>query len=117
MSDEIRLSKESAMAVFDIAVNSMDFGSGFLDNEEVDALREFAVLIGVDPMNATPVGFRTQYVHDYTPVTKYVRPPAPPRLTEREWLEYWENTPKAIAVSLCRWCDGQEDAHTFGGGR
>lgn len=50
-----------ARIVFDTAVNSMDFGSGFLDHEEVEALRAFAVLLGVDPMVATPDNFRCQY--------------------------------------------------------
>lgn len=52
-----------ARKVFDTAVDSMDFGSGFLDDEEVLALREFAVAIGVDPMTATPYGFSAKYNH------------------------------------------------------
>jgi len=47
--------------VFDVAVHSMDFGSGFLDDEEVAALREVAVTLGVDPAEATPGNFRCQY--------------------------------------------------------
>lgn len=47
--------------LFDTAVNSMDFGSGFLDDEEVAALREVAVLLGVDPMVATPEMFQCKY--------------------------------------------------------
>ena len=53
--------RETLEMVFDTAVNSMDFGSGFLDNEEVEALREVAVLLGVDPMVATPLNFACQY--------------------------------------------------------
>lgn len=38
----------AATDCFDIAHNSMDFGSGFLDNEEMEHLRQFAFAIGVD---------------------------------------------------------------------
>ena len=47
--------------VFDTAVHSMNFGSGFLDDEDVAALREVAVILGVDPAEATPGNFRCQY--------------------------------------------------------
>ena len=47
--------------VFDVAVHSMDFGSGFLDDEEVAALRDVAVILGTDPDEATPGNFRCQY--------------------------------------------------------
>jgi len=47
--------------VFDVAVHSMDFGSGFLDDEEVAALREVAVVLGVDPAVATPRNFTCKY--------------------------------------------------------
>ncbi len=55
--------------VFDIAVNSMDFGSGFLDDEEVTVLREVAGILGVDPDVATPRTFKCRYSgsHDATP--------------------------------------------------
>lgn len=47
---------------FDVAVNSMDFGSGFLDDEEVLGLRAIAAYLGVDPMLATPDNFRCKYL-------------------------------------------------------
>jgi hypothetical protein len=46
---------------FDTAVNSMDFSSGFLDDEEVTALRACAVVLGVDPLQATPQNFICKY--------------------------------------------------------
>jgi hypothetical protein len=46
-----------ARTVFDIAVGSLDFGSGFLDNDGVHALRAFARAIGVDEAKATPENF------------------------------------------------------------
>jgi hypothetical protein len=48
-------------AVFDVAVGSMDFGSGFLDDEEVEALRAAAGILGVDPDTATPRQFICKY--------------------------------------------------------
>jgi len=47
--------------VFDVAVGSMDFGSGFLDDEEVGALREVAVILGADPADATPRNFLCKF--------------------------------------------------------
>jgi hypothetical protein len=51
--------------LFDALVNSMDFGSGFLDSEDVEALRAVAVMIGVDPMDGTPSDFAHQYPHTF----------------------------------------------------
>jgi hypothetical protein len=39
----------------------MDFGSGFLDDEEVEMLRRYAEAIGVDPMEATPEPMKCKY--------------------------------------------------------
>jgi len=47
--------------VFDVAVGSMNFSSGFLDAEEVEMLRRLAVIIGVDPREATPREFLCGY--------------------------------------------------------
>lgn len=65
--------KEHWKVVFDVAVNSMDFGSGFLDNEEVEALRAAAVDLGVDPMEATPHGFKAEYCPGHEPVEHKAR--------------------------------------------
>ena len=48
-------------AVFDTAVNSMNFAAGFLDSEEVEALRKCAGLLGVDPAVGTPSNYWDQY--------------------------------------------------------
>lgn len=58
-----RIKKETLQALFDIAVGSMDFGSGFLDKEEVDVLRDVAELLGVNPSVGTPPEYRTKYPH------------------------------------------------------
>lgn len=51
--------------LFDTAVGSMDFGSGFLDDAEVKVLRNFAEKIGLDPMQATPTNFRKRFFHKF----------------------------------------------------
>jgi hypothetical protein len=61
----VQIDFEKLQALFDMAVGSSDFGSGFLDTEEVELLREVAVTIGADPMDATPFTFATQYSHPY----------------------------------------------------
>lgn len=57
----MQIEKYLIQVVFDVAVHSTDFGSGFLDDEEVEALRGVAVLLGVDPMEATPENFKCKY--------------------------------------------------------
>lgn len=70
MSDEtITIPKEAAQRVFDALVSSLDFGSGFLETDDVTALRELAIAIGVDPNVGTPDEFKSQYRHAYEPET------------------------------------------------
>lgn len=59
------INTEDAKALFDLATGSMDFGSGFLDHEEVEILRRVAVKLGLDPMDGTPSNFRSQYPHEF----------------------------------------------------
>lgn len=60
--DEITIRKGDLRALLDIATGSLDFGSGFLDNEQVEVLRKMAPLLGVDPLTVTPHNFlRTYY--------------------------------------------------------
>jgi hypothetical protein len=40
---------EAVQVIFDIAHQSMDWGSGMLDNEEMTAVIEFAITMGWDP--------------------------------------------------------------------
>ena len=42
---------ESLQDVYDIAINSMDFGSGFLSTEEVRNLRILGRAIGAEPLH------------------------------------------------------------------
>jgi hypothetical protein len=55
------LSDDDIRILFDTAVGSMDFSSGFLDNEEVEVLRKVAVYLGRDPKEATPSNFLETY--------------------------------------------------------
>lgn len=50
----ILISDYTLLAVLDIAIHSMDFGSGFLDCEEVQHLQEVALLLRVPFENVTP---------------------------------------------------------------
>lgn len=61
LPSHIMVPKELLQITFDSAVHSMDFGSGFLDDEEVVALRAVAELLGVDPKHATPSNFYEKY--------------------------------------------------------
>lgn len=61
----IIVDQATVQILFDIAINSLDFGSGWLDDEEVEALRECAVTLGVDPITATPDGFKCKYTNEH----------------------------------------------------
>ncbi len=56
--------------VFDTATNSMDFGSGFLDDEEIEALRRIAIVLGVDPIVAEPESYQAKRPHRFSPWTR-----------------------------------------------
>lgn len=57
----VTLERWMIQAAFDLVVNSMDFGSGFLSEEDVIAMRALAVAIGVDPTLATPGSEHAEY--------------------------------------------------------
>lgn len=67
MFDRIEIDRKTLQIVFDTAVHSMDFGSGFLDDEEVVGLRAVAEILGVDPMLATPLNFQCKYRGHHNP--------------------------------------------------
>src|SRR6187402_1458821 len=64
-SEKIEVPKLAVQIVFDALVQSMDFGSGFLDTEDVHGLREIATALGVDPNTATPDDFRKDFPHPF----------------------------------------------------
>jgi hypothetical protein len=61
------LPTEDLKALFDIATNSLNFGSGFLDKDEIDLLRRVAEVLGVDPMQGTPSNDAKHYPHAFKP--------------------------------------------------
>lgn len=69
-NQQIVIDLELLRALFDSAVASPFFGSGVLDDEEVTTLRRVAVIIGVDPMVATPHNFQCRYTgaHNWHPL-------------------------------------------------
>ena len=62
MDVAVTVPREMLRIVFDAAVNSLDFGSGFLDDEDVEALRDIAIRLGADPDDATPFNFDDKYL-------------------------------------------------------
>lgn len=72
--EEVTIRKGDLRAVLDVATGSMDFGSGFLDNEQVEALRKLASIIGIDPLVATPSNFTCQYKGAHQWATSSYRP-------------------------------------------
>lgn len=63
---ELIIRTELLKIIFDVAVESLDFDSGFLCNEEVEALREIAIMLEIDPDVGTPHNFKCQYgYHDF----------------------------------------------------
>jgi len=86
---------EDVKALLDMATSSMDWGSGFLDHDEVAVLRRVAVAIGSDPIDATPNEWRSQYAHAYKPTMRSVwepynplTAPRPKRLPDIEVCEH-----------------------------
>jgi hypothetical protein len=53
--------------LLDLATESLDYGSGFMDNDDVETLRAAAVRVGVDPWTVTPDNHKPNYCpgHDW----------------------------------------------------
>ena len=89
-------------ALFDIAVGSMDFGSGMLDDDEVKALRRVADFIGVDPMEGTPSNFVKKYAHGF----------AGREVNQYDWTitDPFKRQAAGVRVIVCKYCTEPEDA-------
>lgn len=87
----VSIRKGDLRAIMDVGTMSMDFGSGFLDNEQVQALRKGAEILGIDPLVVTPSNFTCQYnpPHQWKESTYYyaTRPPTSraARQPRRSW--------------------------------
>ncbi|MEV0267734.1 hypothetical protein AB0H43_03080 [Hamadaea sp. NPDC050747] len=106
---EIFVRVKDLRGLFDRLVDSMDFGSGFLDIEDVETLRRVAVVLGVDPMAATPSEFAAGYRHEFR---------AQDLISEERYTRFWdparlaaENTRRA---GTCRTCSRGKDADCHG---
>lgn len=73
----IPVPRERLQAVFDLAVNSMDFGSGFLEFDDAKHLRAIAELLGVDVQIATPDNVLMHFPHSYYNPWKDTYPDGP----------------------------------------
>lgn len=65
MPDEIQIATEDLRALFDLAVNSLNFGSGFWGRDDTEVARRVAALLGVDPLVATPRDAARHYPHPF----------------------------------------------------
>jgi len=63
--DMVTVNREQLKALFDVAVGSLDFGSGFWDIDATEAARGIAEALGIDPMEATPSEFNKRYPHAF----------------------------------------------------
>src|SRR4051812_43093780 len=59
--ETIEVRRGDIQALLDLATGSMDFGSGFWDEEQVEIVRKIAAVLGVDPMLVTPSNFTCKY--------------------------------------------------------
>lgn len=59
----MEIADEKLQRLFDMIIHSLDFGSGFLEDDDVVLLRDIAKQLGVNPQIATPDDFRSQYNH------------------------------------------------------
>lgn len=80
--DTVEVRRGDLRAVLDVATMSLDFGSGFLDSEQVVVLRRLAEIVGIDPRVATPANFVCQYYgHTWT---RHDKP-----INDGTRLDYW----------------------------
>lgn len=68
MTDEtgmVLMPRGNVQEMLDIIVGSLDYGSGFLDREQIEILRAVAEMLGLDPMTATPSNYAKSYPHAF----------------------------------------------------
>lgn len=110
---------EAVQILYDIAHGSMDWGSGFLDNDEMAAVIRFAVLMGWQvpslPRNseallsvAREFPEHYEFVEKVWPASTIVGETIP----ERRWVEV---NPRPTAKTLAGW-DAAGYCHTCGRG-
>ncbi len=65
MNDEVTIRREDAQRIFDLAVSADNACSGYMDLDDVTAMRRLAVTLGVDPGQCTGMEFVTRFPHRY----------------------------------------------------
>lgn len=65
MDEMISIPKEVARIIFDLAVSADSACSGYMDTEDVLAMRHLAGLLGVDPAVCTGSEFAAQFPHTF----------------------------------------------------
>lgn len=95
MSEErapVNIPFEDAQRIFDIAVAMDTACSGFMDSEDVTAMRKLAVLLGVDPKVCTPSEYMHLYPHAFVA--------SPPQ--RRQVIEHRADTGSAWNIRTAR---------------
>lgn len=69
MSEDLRiiLDRVDAQRIFDLAVAADQACSGYMDSDDVAAMRRLAVALGVDPRVCTGEEFVSQFPHRFEP--------------------------------------------------
>lgn len=65
MDDEVTIQRETLQVLVDTIAGSMDYGSGFLDIEDVQALWAAAEILGIPQIDVTPSEFRHLMPHRF----------------------------------------------------
>lgn len=71
MSDEVTIPAEKLRVLVDTIAGSMDYGSGFLDIESVEALWAAAEILGIDQIDVTPSEFKHLIPHPFKSYGQY----------------------------------------------
>lgn len=107
----ITLPRDTVAKMFDIICESMDWGSGFLDTDEVITIREVAVMLGADVMEATPASQRAYFVHTFSPRIRGANEFPRDEASYQAYKDYWDKQDaywKQHYEGTCRWCGKRE---------
>lgn len=103
----VTLPREALRALFDLAVNSMNFGSGFWETADTDTARAVAVVLGLDPMEATPSNHRANYEHTHVPVGWH------DQINVSGWPGHGTLQRRRVYVNYCKWCSRPLDPQVY----
>lgn len=71
--DPVTIRRGDLRALLDLATQSMDFSSGFWDEEQTEVARNVAALLGIDPTLVTPSNMACKYsgAHEWQDVPPF----------------------------------------------